>query len=181
VCYVCGQPLDEHNLAWDYPYPDTLWHMSDEDRNAAITFSSRMVIIAPGDGSFLKALLRIPLTNGLEASLGVWLAITDRELWDEVMAAARDDDRWPGISIRGYLTNAIQPWPQLFASPVIANPPGPGKVPIITGSGNPELRAVLADSWPEELMVAARDRPHVPGVLDPPAQPPPPRRRFFGR
>ena len=70
----------------------------------------------PGAGSFLRALLTIPLTEGFSIAFGLWLEV-DHELW----TAAYEDWWTPAytqLRLPGQLANALPPWGLLGADVV---------------------------------------------------------------
>ena len=50
VCHCCGQPVPAGNLAWDYPVPDPVAFLSEEELAGRIIFRSQRVISVTGPG-----------------------------------------------------------------------------------------------------------------------------------
>jgi hypothetical protein len=157
VCHCCGKVLDADSLAWDYPLPDDLAVLSEEERAASIQTWTRQIVQADGYGSAIRVILPIPLDTGDLVTLGVWLAIGGAAEWDRVLDAARaGGDAWSGTTFTGRLLNAVDPWPDVYLAEAVAVVPGPNKVPRITDSANELLRRVLTGPWTHKEVVGAR-------------------------
>jgi len=165
VCHCCGQRVPEGNLAWDYPEPDPLFFLSEEERAIRLTVQTPQVVIVKGLGNFIRAILPVPVEHDREATFGVWLNIPELHEWNRVIAAAsRGGDAWGGVKFAGRLATAVHPWPEVFGSWTQAVVPGPDTVPRLVHSTDPLLAKVLTDRWPEETIRSARQS-HMPSDL----------------
>lgn len=62
--YCCGEVLDANNLAWDFRQPDDFGDLTAEERAKAITFESRIFIVAEGYGTAARSSCRSTWTPG---------------------------------------------------------------------------------------------------------------------
>jgi hypothetical protein len=165
VCHCCGQPVPEGNLAWDFPEPDPLAFLSDDERARRLGFQTPQIVGVEGLGNFIRVILPVPVEHDREATLGVWLSIPELREWERVIdAASQGGDAWAGVRFAGRLVTAVQPWPQVFGSWTQALVPGPGKVPRLVHSVDPVLANVLTSVWPEETIRSGRES-HTPADM----------------
>lgn len=165
VCHCCGKPIPEGNLAWDYPVPDPVAFLSDEELADRVTFRSEQVMSITGLGNFICAVLPIPVEHDREATLGIWLNIPEPREWNRVMEAGRQGgDAWAGLRFAGRVVTAAQPWPGIFGAWAQALAPGADLAPRLVHSYDPLLARILADTWPEDDIRSGRDH-HVPAVM----------------
>lgn len=144
VCHCCGKPVPEGNLAWDYPVPDPVAFLSEEELAGRIIFRSQRVMSVTGLGNFIYVVLPVPVEHDREATLGIWLLIPEQQEWKRVMEAGRQGgDSWAGLRFAGRIVTAAQPWPQIFGVWAQALVPGPDRTRRLVHSHDPLLAEVL--------------------------------------
>jgi hypothetical protein len=83
--------VPEGNLAWDYPVPDPVAFLSEDELARRTLFRSQRVMTVTGLDNFLFVILPVPVEHDRVATLGVWLNIHIPGLpeWKRVMEAGR--------------------------------------------------------------------------------------------
>jgi hypothetical protein len=156
LCACCGLPLGPDNLAWNYEWPDDLARLSGRKRRKVVRAATGMVVVATGYGNAVRAILPIPLDDGREVTLGVWLGLDPADFERVCEAGATGGDAWTGLRFAGVLLNAVAPWDGVLLKPATATASEPGKVARITESADPALAAVLTGPSPHAEVLRHR-------------------------
>jgi hypothetical protein len=61
LCHCCGKPIPEGNLAWDYPVPDPVALLSEEDLAVRVVFRSQPIMSVRELGNFIYVILPVPV------------------------------------------------------------------------------------------------------------------------
>jgi 8-oxo-dGTP diphosphatase len=159
TCYCCGKVLGPDNLAWDYPLPDDLAKLTEDELARCMTVNTGQIVVAKGFGNAIRVILPVPLDTGRTATFGVWLAIATADEWHRVVdAAGGRGEPWPGCTFSGRLLNAVAPWPEVYLANATARAPGENKVAWIVASPHEKLSQVLIGPWSQHEVVAAQSR-----------------------
>ncbi|MFS8101956.1 hypothetical protein LFM09_32990 [Lentzea alba] len=154
ICHCCGDELSADNLAWDFVQPDDFANLSAKQRAKAITFESRVFIVAEGFGAATRVILPISLDTGHTVTLGVWVAPHDP---DTMTRTAREGGAaWVGYRFTGTLLNAVEPWPEVIHTELTAQGFADGELARVVDAENPLLQRVLTEKWPHQAVVGAR-------------------------
>lgn len=156
-CELCGRPTDAHDQQVRFRLPDPVLRASEQDRaqgtwkthedpNAAV------MMMVPGLGAFVRALLPVQLTGGHTVTFGVWVSVHADDL-------KRAFDSWwapeyVNLTLEGRLANALPPW-EVFAAPVSLAVTDPDATPFCVASTDSGLQLVLTREWDHELVLTA--------------------------
>lgn len=153
ACSCCGEPLGTATPAFDYTLPDPVAALTEAERARVVTFCSEQTVVTRTLGGFVRALLRVGLTDGRTVSFGVWISI-EPDTYDRFADAvhgtggdARTDEVFDGR-----LATALAPWGDtvLGAAVTISSPrQGDGlRTPKVISSSAAALATVLRSTWP---------------------------------
>jgi hypothetical protein len=150
-CAECGRPVDEHDRDIKLTWPDLVLRAPEQEGE---TWGGDPLLQVDGVGAFVRVLLPIQLTGTYSLTIGTWLAINPAEMpsvWERWPTPSYDD-----LVLDGYLANGIPPWgDEVLLAPATARVRDPEHVPYIDESTHETLRAVIAQEWPHEPVLAA--------------------------
>ena len=156
-CPTCGRPLSDHDLHIRFELPGPVldstagvgapgtW-LSHEDANSSVMMQ------VPGVGPFVRALLRVNLSEAHMITFGVWVSISPAGL--QSTFAVWHDDAYIDLQLDGVLANDIPPW-KLVGSPVRLRVLDKDQTPYCVSSSDPVLESVLSSTWPHQEILAA--------------------------
>jgi len=105
VCECCGTALTETDrIDFGFRLPDAVLDRPESD----LTRLRKGLLRVADTGCFLRCLLPVRLTGGVELCLGVWIEIPERDLLhaDEVW----NDPSYAEFTTTGRLANLVRPW-----------------------------------------------------------------------
>lgn len=120
--------------------------LSHENANASV------LMHVPDAGPFVRALLRVNLTEGHLVTFGVWVSISPDDLRRSF--AVWHDDHYIDLQLDGVLANDIAPW-KLVGLPVRLRVLDKEHTPYCVSSSDPLLESVLSSTWAHEKILAA--------------------------
>jgi hypothetical protein len=143
--------MDGRHRDTRFGWPDAVFELPERERTDGAWLNAEDpraadFMTVPGVGSFVRALLRVPLSEGFSITFGVWLEV--------------DDDRWSRtyeewwtpeyarLRLPGRLANALAPW-GLLGAEVDAAPLDPEDLPVCTAV-DPALAKVMSQATPYE-------------------------------
>ncbi|GAA3047694.1 hypothetical protein GCM10020229_68790 [Kitasatospora albolonga] len=159
LCSCCGEPLGTATPAFDYDLPDPVAALSEQEREHVVTFRSEQTVLTSTLGGFVRALLRVRLTDGRTVSFGVWISIeadTYGRFADAVHGTGSAEEAFDGR-----LATALAPWGDtVLAAPVTISSPRRAdglSTPTVLSSSASALTTVLQSTWlPDEVLVGER-------------------------
>jgi hypothetical protein len=155
-CPCCGRPLDGRHRDTRFGWPDAVFELPERERTEGSWLNDEDprkadFLMVPGVGSFVRALLPVPLTEGFSIRFGVWLEVDDDQ-WSRTY-----EDWWTPeytqLRLPGRLANAIMPW-GLLGAEVLAAPVDPEDLPVCTAV-DPDLARVMSQESPYEPVFRA--------------------------
>ncbi|GGZ97484.1 DUF2199 domain-containing protein [Streptomyces echinoruber] len=161
-CSCCGEPLaDEQRIDVRFGLPDAALTAPEEARH---TLGPSALLRVEGIGSFIRCLLPLALTGGIELVLGVWVE-TDEDTLRRA-AAVWEDPAYAELVVRGGLANAVRPWGEsILGAPVTARVAHDDELPYVVEGHDGTARRLLTETWdrdhvlsrfPHQLPVAVR-------------------------
>lgn len=144
ACSCCGAPSpDEKRIDARFGLPDAALAVSEEARHEV---GVGALLRVDGVGSFIRCLLPVRLTDGIELVLGTWLEIGASDL--EHAHILWEKPGYEALTLRGTLANAINPWGDaLLGAAATVEVRDPDEIPYVADSAHPMLRKVLAGPW----------------------------------
>ena len=150
ACSCCGAPTpDDKRIDVRFGLPDVVFGGDEQARRHPAGLQA--LLEADGQGSFIRCLLPVRLTDELELVIGTWLRIGDEDL-------ARAADIWETpayreLVFRGTLANAIRPWAdELLDAPATVTVRSEDEIPWVTAADSVAVTSILTEEW---------DRDHV--------------------
>jgi hypothetical protein len=89
----------------------------------------------------VRAAMPVGLDTAQLATLGVWVFLNEH---DQGRVLQRLEAGWGGFTFRGFLLNAVEPWPEVFGAPVVLRATDGSELAQVVGSEHEVLRRVLA-------------------------------------
>ncbi|MFD0360673.1 DUF2199 domain-containing protein [Nocardia sp. GCM10030253] len=126
--------------------PEALIGLPDKDMVSPIAD----MILAKGHGAFLRCLLPVRLTGGVELVFGSWMKISGADA--ERAFQVWDSPAYANLRVSGTLANIIQPW-DVLGTPVTAEVRDEGELPYITS------HSPLAQEWGRDFVLSHIPRP----------------------
>ncbi len=155
-CARCGRPTDEHDRHVRFRLPDPVLRMPEQDETEGTWKTdadpnTAVMMLVPGAGAFVRALLPVHLTGGYTVTFGVWVGVHPDDL-------KRAFETWwapeyAQLTMEGRLANALPSW-EVFAVPVTIAVSDPDVTPYCVSSTDQQLRSVLTGDWDHELILA---------------------------
>jgi hypothetical protein len=159
---MCGRATDVHNRHVRFRLPDPVLHSPAQERAEGSWLShadaaSSVMMLIPGAGPFIRALLPVRLTGGYTVTYGVWVGVRPEDLQRAFRVWWQAD--YLDLRLTGLLANVIQPW-GLLAAPVHLAVRDPEQTPYCVSS--------TARWLPASPTTSGRTRPFWTPCLRPP-------------
>ena len=155
-CELCGRPADAHDRHIRFRLPDPVLGTPDQDRAPGVWLlgpdaERSGIMVVPGVGTFVRALLPVRLSGGYTVTYGVWVAIDPADL-------QRTVESWwapfyAELELDGHLANALPAW-EILGAPVRIAVRDAGQLPSCVASDDAGLAAVLGTEWDHERVLA---------------------------
>ncbi|GAA0987143.1 hypothetical protein GCM10009555_065910 [Acrocarpospora macrocephala] len=154
-CVCCGGPLDPNDLRFNYPLPDPVTELPDEEIKSRVAGGPH-VFVVEGMGRFLRVLLPIALDDGRRVTFGVFVAVGS-QAYEKAREAAGDGEKYLQLTYSGLLANAIEPWGnELLGAEVEVAVLDPRQMAYVVGSEHQALARVFQEQWPASDVLGAR-------------------------
>ena len=145
ACSCCGAPTpDDKRIDVRFTLPDAVLGGAETARRHP--GGLRALLQADGQGSYVRCLLPLRLSDDIEFTVGTWMRITDADLAHAV--EVWETPAYGELTLRGDLANMIRPWgDDLLHGPVTATVRDPSEIPYVTVSDSPTVSRILTTTW----------------------------------
>ncbi|WP_160311561.1 DUF2199 domain-containing protein [Streptacidiphilus melanogenes] len=152
ACSCCGAPTpDDKRIDVRFGLPDAVFGGDEQARRHPEGLQA--LLQADGHGSFVRCLLPVRLTDGIELVIGTWLRITDADL--ARAAEAWETPAYRDLVFEGTLANATRPWQdRRLDSRVTATVLNEGEIPYVTAAKSTAVSEVLTDEWNRDYVLS---------------------------
>lgn len=156
LCSCCGEPIAEDKLGFNYPLPDAVADLPEEEYNERLGVNTDAVLTVGGYGSYFRVLLPARLDDGRTVTFGVWVRIDSPDEFRRILDYCREPEDPPSLTYQGVLCNAVAPWEgKTLGARVTASMLKVFTLPRIV-AGDPPVVEVLNGTWSAREVLASR-------------------------
>ncbi len=144
-CACCGIARDPRGrpLSVTFEQPDVIFDIEEE---LLETWGEDPFLAIKNVGFFVRVILPVKLTDGFSVDFGTWL-----EVHSEDFRTAWQTWNFPeysGLTLDGYVANAIEPWKKLPHELVRAVVRDVAQVPYLDSCDNELVTRIMRETWP---------------------------------
>ncbi|MEO3783381.1 DUF2199 domain-containing protein [Actinocorallia sp. B10E7] len=150
ACACCGAALTETDrIDVGFRLPDPALGRPESD----LTWLRKGLLRVAGEGGFLRCLLPVRLTGGVELWLGIWIEVSEEDLLraDEIW----EDPAYAGFTATGRVANLVKPWgEEIVGAELLVDVRDVGELPVARSSPHPVLSRVVDEEWDRDRVLS---------------------------
>jgi hypothetical protein len=145
TCSCCGAPTpDDKRIDVRFGLPDVVF--GGDERARRHPEGLQALLEVDGHDSFIRCLVPVRLTDGMELVIGTWLRVTDADL--ARAAQVWETPAYGDLVLQGTLANTVRPWgDDLLHAPVTVAVQNDGEIPYLTAAHSPAVTEILTNVW----------------------------------
>jgi hypothetical protein len=152
TCSCCGAPTpDDKRIDVRFGLPDVVFGGDEQARRHPEGLQALLAV--DGHGSFIRCLLPVRLTDGMELVIGTWLRITEADL--ARAAEVWETPAYSALILHGTPANAIRPWGDaLLDTRVTVAVRNEGEIPYVTAADSAAVTEILTTVWNRDYVLS---------------------------
>jgi hypothetical protein len=141
------RPHGDRRIDFGFRLPDAAFDRPESD----LTRLRKGLVRVAGEGCFLRCLLPVRLTGGVELCLGIEIPEEDLLRGDAVW----DDPAYAGFTAAGRVANLVKPWgEEILGAELFVDVRDVDELPVARSFPHPVLSKVIGEEWDRDRVLS---------------------------